>query len=125
MTDATAVERLIKGFLHYATREKDGAILFGTQFDPTEQKWVGAMSIGETKITFPPGIGRRVTRELREKASGTARDLTEQMRADMGAHAFAEIFDKIDEACVTAMQRNAAGSKPEFFAHSGLAETLQ
>ena len=107
----------LREFLHFATRDCGGSILFGVEYDAQTERWVGAMSAATSKVTFPPGIGRRVVRELREAAGVTTQSLTDQMRDDLGLTMFDSIFAEIEKSCKIAMERNAAGARPEFFAH--------
>lgn len=119
MTDTAAIHRRMKEFLRFATRESGASILFGVQFDPAEGKWMAAMSAGPTKCLFPPGAGRAFIRETAETLSASMKDLTDQLKADLGAGEYRAILEQMASACKTALERNAAGAKPQFFAHSG------
>ncbi len=117
MTDTAAIHAQVKEFLHFASREGGQSIVFGVTFNAGLNKWTVDMESGGQHCTFPPGAGRAVVRDLRERATRSAQDLTNQMKADMGVGDFAACFDNIEKACKIAMERNAAGARPEFFAH--------
>lgn len=117
MTDTAAIHARVKEFLRFASREGGQSITFGVTFDRGADKWLASMESSGQQVTFPPGAGRAVVRELRERASQSAKDLTAQMKADLGVSDFAACFDQIEKACKLAMQRNAANARPEFFAH--------
>lgn len=117
MSDTAAIHARVKEFLHFASRQGGQSIVFGVTFDAGANKWMVDMESGGQHVTFPPGAGRQVVRDLRERATKSAQDLTDQMKADLGVADFAACFDNIEKACKTAMERNAANARPEFFAH--------
>lgn len=116
MTDTAAIEARVKEFLRFANREHGASLTFGVVFDAPSNKWLAAIGAGGQQCEFPPGAGRRMVRGFRDRASTSVADLTDQMRHDMGASEFGQVFEKMDQACKLAMERNAMGVKPQFVA---------